>query len=297
LDIYWDTIVDVRAAEPIAVVDLTVEPHHNFVAGDTYLHNTAYAVDLAVNLAETGVPVMFFSAETGRGGIEMRLLARKSDVDSKAIRGERRDYRGEHQPLTDEELGRLETAAPELRELPIYLNYTTCNPDRILDAIDELLLRYRIPFEGPYVVMVDYLQFANTTADADMAEHQRLAKLTNEFKHITKITKQPLLLFSQLKREKENGDEDPNLNWFKGTGRIETDADVAFILTGTRTPGPVAKRQLWSVKDREGEAGWVADLTFHQAVSRFETPPKLSKAQFQQDAKSLFDEPTDADPF
>jgi replicative DNA helicase len=103
-----------------------------------------------------------------------------------------------------------------------------------------------------------------------------------EFKYLAKVIRQPVVIFSQLKREKEEDDE-PQINWFKGSGRIEADADVAMILTGERTPGSIAKRKLSIVKQREGEAGVSVDLLLHQTVAQFEPAPTMTAQSVTKD--------------
>ena len=225
---------------------------------------TAFVVDAVYSLASRGVPVFMFSAETGQEGFEDRLLARVSGVDSRAIRGERMRL-GVPFPLTDDEEAAVLVAAETLRPLPIYINYTVTRPDTILNVLEDALLRNMIGFDEPYVVFMDYLQFAANGED----DFAALSKATMEFKALAKIIRQSVVLLSQLQRKTE-GDDTPLINWFKGTGRIENDADVAMILTGERIPGPIAKRKMSIVKQREGDAGVHISLKFYQTCCLFE---------------------------
>jgi len=127
------------------------------------------------------------------------------------------------------------------------------NADDVLMQIERTLLREQIPLDTPYVVMFDYLQFGSKMPGEDK-EYDRLSRLTSEFKFMAKLLERSVIVFSQVKREHE-GDAEPNLTWFKGTGRIESDMDVGIIITGERTVGDVAQRFLSVVKQREGMAG------------------------------------------
>lgn len=235
---------------------------------------TALLVDAAVSLAERGVPALVFSAETGQEGLEERLLARVSGVDSRAIRGER-TWNGSPMPLSPEEERYVEDAAAKLSRLPLYTHYSASQPDLIVNLIEDTILRERLSYGSPLVIFMDYLQFGSLDVDGGLTEYEKLSRLSMEFKYMAKVLRQPVVIFSQLKREKE-ADDEPQINWFKGTGRIEADADVAMILTGERTPGAIAKRKLTIVKQREGEAGVSVELLLHQTIAKFEPAPNVT---------------------
>ena len=230
---------------------------------------------------------MLFSAETGQEGLEDRLLARVSGIDSKAIRGERR-RNGELWPLNSEEERVIEAAAKELAQLPIFVHYTAANPDLMLNLMEDVILREKIDMGQPMVMFFDYLQFTSMDKlDAGFNEYEYLSRATQEFKYLAKVIRQPVVVFSQLKRDVE-GDETPGLDAFKGTGRIEADADVAMLLSGERIPGAMAKRKLTIAKQREGDAGVAIDLLLHQTICRFEAQfgavPTVPKDIFADDS-------------
>jgi hypothetical protein len=246
---------------------------------------TALLVDAAVSLAERGVPALVFSAETGREGLEERLLARVSGVDSRAIRGER-TWNGSPMPMTPDEERAVEKAAERLHNLPLYTHYSASQPDLIVNLIEDTILRERLNLGAPMVIFMDYLQFGSLDVDGGLTEYEKLSRLSMEFKYLAKVLRQPVVIFSQLKREKESDDE-PQINWFKGTGRIEADADVAMILTGERTPGAISKRKLSIVKQREGEAGISIDLLLHQTIAKFEPAPTVTEQTVTKDIFSM----------
>lgn len=232
---------------------------------------TALMADAMLEIAEQGVDVYGFSAETARGPLEERLLANLSGVDSKALRGERRDGYGRPWPLTADELRQVEAAAERLARLPIHLHYSACEPERILQLVEDAVLAAGRPLRAPRVVFMDYLQFGATDIDPAASEYRAVSKLVSEFKYIAKILDCPVVLFSQIKRDAE-GDERGEIDWFKATGRIEADMDVGLIITGERVVGAQALRWIKCVKQREGDAGWVLQVILHQAISKFAAP-------------------------
>jgi len=191
------------------------------------------------------------------------LLARAAEVDTLAMRGERRIG-----PLSDEEWQRLQEGARALAELPIYTDYTSLTADAVLSQVESTILSHSIPLDSPYVIFFDYLQFGQKQ-QGDQSEYERLSRLSGEFKYIAKILEHPVVVFSQLKRENE-GDKEPEINWFKGTGRIESDMDVGIIITGDRTIGSEAPRSMTLVKQREGPANVRVEFLLKQAYGRYD---------------------------
>lgn len=270
-------------------------PSQLYVTDDFIVtHNTSLLVDAALTLAKRDIPVFVFSAETGQEGLEDRFLANMSGVDSRAIRGERM-LGDEPWPITPEEIKYVEDAATQLARMPIYVQYTAANADLMLNLIEDAVLKHNIPVGQPFVVFYDYIQFASFQgAEIGRDERERLDVAVAQMKYLAKILRQPVVIFSQVRRDTE-GDEEPEINWFKGTGRIEADADVAIILTGERVPGATAKRKLTIVKQREGDAGVNVEVILRQAISRFDRDPiSAAKAPKKQD---LFAEEGDDGPF
>lgn len=243
---------------------------------------TAFMVDRAVAISLEKTPVFIFSGETGEIGLTDRLLSRLTGIDSKRLRGE------SPIALAAEDYERLDEARQLLERMPLYINFSATRADQILELIEETILAERIPLDQEYVIFQDYLQFGNPGDGGASEEYGRLTKVTAEFKFVAKILQRAFVTFSQLKRDTE-GDEKPDLDTFKGTGRIEEAADVAMVLSGDRVSGSVAQRWLHNLKQREGEVGWSIRMLIHQAVSRFET----IALQEQEQKKDLFeDEPS-----
>lgn len=238
---------------------------------------TAFMVDRTFEMALNGTPVFVFSGETGETGLTDRYLSRASGIDSLLLRGEGM------RPLTAEELEQLDAAAVVLETIPLYINYSATRADQILDLIEQSILENRIPLDEPYVVFQDYLQFGNPGDGGASEEYGRLTKVSAEFKFVAKILLQTFVTFSQLKRDTE-GDEKPDLDSFKGTGRIEEAADLAMVLAGDRTSSPVVQRFLHGLKQREGPVGWTIKLLMKQACSQFNT----LQLEPQAEAKDLF---------
>lgn len=224
---------------------------------------THLMIDALYRLSKAGVPVFVFSAETGRQSLRQRILGRAAEVDTLALRGER--VAG---PLTTDELKRIRKAAKEVEKLPIYLDYTSLAADTVLDQVEDTILRYGVALDAPYVIFFDYLQFGSKIGD-DRTEYDRVTRLSTEFKFTAKVLEKPVVVFSQLIRAAE-GDNEPNLTWFKNTGRIESDMDVGIIITGDRVEGSRAPRTMHFVKQREGQSNVKIEFMLEQSISRYD---------------------------
>lgn len=242
---------------------------------------SAAMVHMANTLAPQGVDVCMFSAESGEATIHERQIAHRANVDSYALKG-MRNYGGEKLRLSREEMGRVEEAVDWLDRQPVWENYSTTTPERIYDAIEAMLCRRGKPFTSPAFVLYDYFQYAQGNDQFKPGEeHVRFARTSFAFKSITKIIEHPLTVFAQLIRDSE-GDDDPQINWWRGTARLEHDIDVGLIMTGARMPGLFAPRTLHCVKHREGQVGWKVEMMLEQTVSRFK-----AERDFAPDAKDL----------
>jgi replicative DNA helicase len=233
---------------------------------------TGFLVDAALNIAESGTPVMVFSAETGEVALSDRFLARATGIDSKRLRGE-------GSPLSPDDERCLAEAANALDALPLYVNYAASNAEQILALVERAVLGSRIPLDADFVVFMDYLQFGNTVdvTNSGEKEYTRVTRVSSEFKAVSMILNRPFVAFSQLNRDGED-EEEPTLALLRATGQLEQDANVVMILSGTRTPGPISRRNLFLLKDKEGEAGHVIDLVYHQAICHFEPTANLKNS-------------------
>jgi hypothetical protein len=236
---------------------------------------TAYMVDSAIRTAAQGVPTWVFSNETGEVGLRNRFIANIAGIDSRLLRGEVLDpVTGAPVRLLPEEWERVEEALRILDELPLFLDFVSMQPDQMLRSIERGLIKYGIGFDQPYISFHDYIQFTGAM-DGETLE-QRTARVSQELKAITKITERPFVTFSQLVRTAE-GSATPQLNWFRGSGRIEHDADVAYILAGPRDSGLLVPRHLWLLKQREGDVGVRVDFEFEKPYSRWTQVPHVAK--------------------
>ncbi|MDD1429106.1 replicative DNA helicase, partial [Dolichospermum sp. ST_sed9] len=75
-EVYWDEIIAIESVGNKQVYDLTIPETHNFVANDICVHNTAFCLNLAHNIAAGyQLAVAVFSLEMSKEQLVQRLLA------------------------------------------------------------------------------------------------------------------------------------------------------------------------------------------------------------------------------
>jgi hypothetical protein len=239
---------------------------------------TASLIHLAVNVSQHNHAAKVFSAETAEEGLRNRLLGHVAGVDSKLLRGEG------GRKLTKEERRALEAASERLDHMPLDMNFTATRPETMLHAIELSMLMSRTAFDEHFVAFFDYIQFA-AKEKGDDSPVERVSRVIKELKLLAKLTGGSVVALSQLIRPSEGVDE-PSINWFKGSGDIEAEADVAMIITGPRIEGQTAPRSITIVKQRESTANVRSEFLLDQPTCSFEPVRK----QATDERKPLFEE-------
>lgn len=225
------------------------------------LGKTQLMIHSAVAVAKTGVPVYVFSAETGEQALRDRMVSHIARIDSLLLRGE--GYR----KLSAEEWRSIERASAELEELPIYVDYASLSADDILQQVEYAMLRSRADLSQQAVLFFDYLQFGSRLSGETRFE--QITRASTEFKFLSKILNQTVVVFSQLRRDVE-GDDDPDMSAFRESGQIEQDMDVGILIQGERVEGEWASRTLHIVKQRDGRANIKIPMRLNQTYGEWD---------------------------
>ncbi|NJK45528.1 MAG: AAA family ATPase [Pleurocapsa sp. SU_196_0] len=143
---YWDNIVSIEAIGEQQVYDLTVPDGHNFIAQDVVVHNTAFALSIAQNIAiRQNKTVAVFSLEMPAAQLVLRMLCSEARVDMNRVR---------QGALNDRDFERLVNAAGKLSECPLFID------DASELNISELRSKSRrlMAERDLSLVVIDYLQ-------------------------------------------------------------------------------------------------------------------------------------------
>jgi replicative DNA helicase len=259
-DIRWDEIVSIDYDGDEQVYDLTVPYHHNFVAGDVIVHNTAFALNMAANAAMAGTPTLYFSLEMSHLEITQRLLCSEARVDASRLRNGK---------LHDSDWPKINHAIGRLGEAPIFIDD---NPNLTVMDIRAKARRLKATPGGLGLVIVDYLQLMSGRASAESRQVE-VSEMSRGLKILARELNCPVIALSQLSRSLEmRADKRPMLADLRESGSLEQDADVVMFLYRDEVYNPEsADKGMAEVilsKHRNGPVG-TTQLAFTDRYTRF----------------------------
>jgi len=217
---------------------------------------TSLALQLLLNLAADGHPVLLLSQEMQNGDITDRAAANLGRVSLEALttgRFERDDW------------SRAAEATEAGRTLPVYVD------DQAAMTLLDMRSKARRAQQryGIKVLAVDYLQLCSATGKQDSRHHQ-IEQISRGLKQLAKELGICILLLSQISRQStQRAEGEPTLADLKESGAIEEDADVVVALhpRGPQPDGSLLVAALL-LKNRQGRRGRIA-LSFAGSTQRW----------------------------
>lgn len=181
---------------------------------------TAVAMHIAMNVAQAGNSVCFFSLEmTGLQSMN-RIFAGYADVPPEHLR-----ITG----LTRHDLCQMEKLAGDLQSLPLYFDYTPANTVENIRAQAHLQMK-----RGKCdLIIVDYLNELSTKRLNGETMEQVVSRNIRALKALAVELNRPVLVLSQLNRNSENRAEkshQPEAHDLRDSGTIEQEADCIFFV-------------------------------------------------------------------
>ena len=264
-EIYWDEIVSIEYVGKKQVYDLTIPNTHNFVANDICVHNTAFSLCVASNIArDSKLPIAVFSLEMSREQLTQRLLSGEARIPSNRLRSGR---------IAQNEFGQLIDGVERLSELPIYIDDTA---NLTVMQMRSQVRRLQAQTKDPLgLVMIDYLQLMEGGDNDNRV--QQLSKMTRSLKGLARELNVPIVALSQLSRGVEQRtNKRPMLSDLRESGCLSGDSLVTMADTGKRVP----------IKDLVGKTGFKV-WALNQTTKKIESA-SVSNA-FATGVKSVFD--------
>jgi replicative DNA helicase len=201
--------------DPICSGDLIV------IAGYTSMGKSAFALNVACNLAKQGVRVGILSMEDSVNRILNRLLANYLRVENRKIREAK---------LTKEQWDKmLVDVVPKLSRLPIYIKRCyDMDASKIKAQIRQLVNR-----DGVNVVIIDYLGMIKVDKRSKDTKAQQIGEITKSLKNIAIELNIAILLLAQLHEgaNREARYVRPRVSDLRDSGEIGQDADVVLFIS------------------------------------------------------------------
>jgi len=212
------------------------------VAARPGVGKSAFATELAHKAAKSGVRSAIFSCEMEDLEIMQRLVSAASGVkmDTIVSRGFARN--------NDDSSKAAARAVRELKELPVLIDDSP-----VISTHD---IRRALQTEpGIGLVLVDYVQLMASTGKSERRDLE-LGEITRSLKIIAKEFQVPVVLLSQLNRNKDETDE-PVLTDLRESGNLEQDANTVIMLWKLEIPEPgdMQKIGVKVAKNRQGKCG------------------------------------------
>jgi replicative DNA helicase len=262
-EVYWDEIVSIDCLGQQQVYDLTIPQTHNFVANDICVHNTAFSLCVASNIArDSKLPVAVFSLEMSREQLTQRLLSSEARIPSNRLRSGR---------VAQNEFDQLIGGVESLSALPIYIDDTA---NLTVMQMRSQVRRLQAQTKDPLgLVMIDYLQLMEGGDNDNRV--QQLSKMTRSLKGLARELNVPIVALSQLSRGVEQRtNKRPMLSDLRESGSIEQDADLVMMIYRDEYYNPDTPdrgiTEVSIVKHRNGPVGTIK-LLFNAELTKFES--------------------------
>lgn len=233
------------------------------VAADQGGGKTAWATQVGLVAARAGSSVLFVSQEMSAEDLHWRIACGEAGVPGPRVRAGR---------LSQEEITKLQAASRGLYDLDLRVCDAGCS------AADVRLAALACAAERPlHLVVVDYLQILDPPPGADESKTAELIDANaRAMKCLARELDAPVILLSQFNRAGQLAARKPRIQDLKGSGGIESHADIVVVLYPAEGRGdgpapPEVDIDLLVLKQRAGATGELR-LKFERKFTRFVEP-------------------------
>lgn len=222
---------------------------------------SAWALNVAENLADFTERVMYVSLEMSKRELQIRSLARAAQVDSRVL--------GTGQ-LTVDQAGKFKKGIETVKSREGMLHIQDDGAATISTIRSEARRLARTP-EGLSLIVVDYLQLMNGAEGTN--RNDQISVISRNLKLIARELEIPVIALSQMNREViHRAGNRPQLSDLRDSGSLEQDADVVIFLHTDSdydsNKEPDGSVELIVAKNRRGATGTV-EMQYNRAWNRF----------------------------
>ena len=186
------------------------------VAARPAIGKTAFALNMALNMAKNNYPTGFLSLEMSKEQLYDRAVAAESRVNGLKFR---------MGGMNQEDFCKITNAQSALFDLPFYVDDTAgVNAMGFRRAAKRMVKKYNVK-----CLMTDYLQLM--TGSGESRRDLEIANISRAMKITAKELGTPVIALSQLNRKlEERSDKRPMLSDLRESGALEQDADIVLFL-------------------------------------------------------------------
>lgn len=229
------------------------------IAAGTGKGKSAFAVNLALNVASQGYTVVLWSFEMGKDEVQNRMIDIKTGYS-----------------VRDQE--NIELRHNLARK---YIDNTSENIQVFTDKIRSfsnfyLTCRRLSRKQNMKVVIIDYLQLIRLSSHSGLNRTGELEYITNSLKNMASELGLTIIILSQLSREHEKReDKSPRLSDLRDSGSIEQDSNIVMFIHQPEQPADYIGREerfmeIIIAKHREGRTG-IIPMEFQGNITKFKS--------------------------
>ena len=244
------------------------------VAARPSMGKTAFALNIATEVALRNLPVAFFSLEMSKEQLSERMLSTSSGVQSQKLRSG---------SLDEDDWDRLLEESDRLSRAKLFIDDSS--------AMNVMEIRSRArrlkSEQGLALIIIDYIQLmqgSKISRGGDANRNQEISEISRGLKSLARELEVPLIALSQLSRAVElRSNKRPQLSDLRESGALEQDADIVMFLYRDDYYDPETEKknttEVIIAKHRNGPVGTV-ELSFQKDITKFgnilyqEPPPE-----------------------
>lgn len=238
------------------------------IAARPSMGKTSFMMNIVEEIAvNQGLPSLVFSCEMSALQIVQRLLFARAKFPLSNLKPGFQ--------ITKAELQRIQKAATELSESPLFIDDTPA----ISIGDVRAKARRKKRDEDIKFIAIDYLQLMRSKSrQAESSREREIAEISAGLKAIAKELQIPIIVLAQLNRGPEQRGGTPRMSDLRESGSIEQDADMIGLLYRAEYYADSEEdreeeqgiAELVIAKNRNGPTGNVP-LTFVKELMRFES--------------------------
>lgn len=184
------------------------------VAADTGSGKSAFALQMAYQIAEQGIPSAFLAGEMTNCENVLRLLSQVSGITNLNWLSR----------ITDNEHADLLAWAEHIKKAPLFFEHKVSDLTTLKTHLRTLVRK-----KGLKVLVIDYIQLFKLDKVDKRTRNERIAEASQEVKRMANEFGIAIIEVAQFNREGAKK-EKASLHDLEGSGQLEKDASLIFIL-------------------------------------------------------------------